>query len=80
MVNNNNKTKDGSNMNRTTGTKDVWVFMSGDSRFHKQIMNSSLSGKKKAEWMCRVFNTRDIREILFLYKGLLTMVPYEPKY
>ena len=32
------KTMDGSNINRTTGTKDLGVFISDDGRFHEQFM------------------------------------------
>ena len=65
------KTKDGCNINRTRGTKDLGVFMSDDGKFHEQIMKSSLCGKKKAGWICRVFNTRNEREMLILYKALV---------
>ena len=37
------KTKEGSNINRIIGTKDLVVFMSDDGKFQKQIMKSSLS-------------------------------------
>ena len=61
------KTKDGSNINRTIGTKDLELFMSDDGRGHEQIRKSSLSGKKKAGWICRVFNifNKDVMFILF---------------
>ena len=64
------KTIDCSHLNRTKGTKDLGIFRSDDGRFHEKIWKSSISGKKKAGRICRVFNARNRREILILYKAL----------
>ena len=70
------KTKVGCYINRTRGTKDIGVFALDDRTFHGQIMKSSLSGKRKAGSICRVFNTRSERE-MFLYKDLvLPLIEY----
>ena len=62
------KTNYSSSLNRTTGVKYLGVRISDDGSFLEQIRKSFLKGKKRAGWICRIFN---IRNMLILYEVIV---------
>ena len=65
------RTKESSDINRTTDAKDFEAFMSDGGEFYEKIMESSVTGKTKAGLTCEVFNTCNEGEVLILYKALV---------
>ena len=56
---------------------DLGVLMEGSGKFAAQIRSAAQKGRRAAGWVLRVFNTRDERPMLTLFKSLvLSAVEY----
>ena len=58
-------TADGNIICEVTSSTDLGVIMSSDARFKEQIVRVAARARQQADWILRVFDTRDTNVHLF---------------